>query len=230
MLFISNASAQTEDNTRYFRCLAWNQDVSGLFFTQSELPDPPSAENPNPAPNPDYKEQQLSIPGALRSRIYSYQPDKPVKIIRHVQDKTILVATLDMHAAPRLALLFFIPSPKTMDVRVIDDGVDTFPGGGVEVFNYSHLAPKFVIETTSGNQSVQIPLSCETNTTARISVWVSGKSTPTFSTAWDMFNSIRYMAFVVDDPNDKSNVTYTRVPDNITNLKMNLERLEQSKN
>ena len=42
-----------------------------------------------------------------------------------------------------------------------------------------------------------------------------------------MFSSIRYMAFVIDDPNDKTNVKYTRIPDNITNLKLDLQRLDK---
>ena len=143
-----------------------------------------------------------------------------------------------MKQAPALALLFFIPGKNSMDIRVIDDGIDTFPGGGVELFNYSHIVPTFDIETTGGKKSVQIdpggskiiPLTFDPNTTARVSVWVPGRSTPTFSTAWDMFSSIRYTAFVVDDPNDRSNVRYTRVPDNITNLKLDLEREKATHN
>ncbi len=233
---VSTASAQTHD-MRYFRCLAWNQDISGLYVTQSELPEP-SAENPNPTPDPNFKEEKLQIPGNLRSVIYSYVPSKPLKIIRHIANKIILIATLDMQSTPRLVLLLFIPSKdsNTINIRVIDDDVDTFPGGGVELFNYSHTVVTFTIETTAGKRSIQmdpgsskiVPLSFDLNTTARVSVWVPGKSTPTFSTAWDMFSSIRYMAFVVDDPNDKSNVRYTRVPDNISNLGMNLDRLEKT--
>jgi hypothetical protein len=231
MMLISVASAQTVD-PKYFRCLAWSQDIPGLFFTQSELPEPPTAENPDPAPNPDYKEEQLRIPGAIRSQLYSYLPDKPLKIIRHVGNKIILISNLDMQQAPGLALLFFIPGKSTMDIRVIDDGLDKFPGGGVELFNYSHIIPTFAIETTAGKKSIQIDpgsskiiaLNFDPNTTARVSVWVPGRSSPTFSTAWDMFSSIRYTAFVIDDPNDRSNVRYTRVPDNISNLKMDLER------
>ena len=87
---------------------------------------------------------------------------------------------------PHVALLLFMSNKdaSNMDVRLIDDGVDTFPGGGVEIFNFSHIVTTFDFETTGGKESVDmdpgsskvIPLKFDPNSTAAVSIHVPGKT------------------------------------------------------
>jgi hypothetical protein len=225
---VSNETLNSTDAKARFRGLSWNGIITDLSYTQSELPPPPDQNNPTPSPDPSFKEYPLKITTASRSAFYKFNAQKPLRIIRHVGDKIVLIGGFDFSQGPALPLLFFLPGPTkdTYSIKVIDDDPNAFPGGAFLIFNFSHLAATMDFNNSGGDtkytfqpgsqQLLKPPMPDKESTW--ISVKVPTFVRPVYSSSWLLNSDQRYLIFIVDDPTRKNSVIFLRVGDSLRSL------------
>jgi hypothetical protein len=215
-------TAQEVQKERKFRTLGWGDPLFPLYYTQSDLPPPPDEENPVSLPGPDYKETLLVIPGAFRSPFYSYDPSKPVKIVKHNGSKIVLVTSLDFSNGPTFPLLLFVAEKSGFyKIKVIDDAPTSFTGGSFMFFNYSDLEVKPAFTNDTGVTSATIepheskiltPSFIDQKTTV-LSVTIPATQKLVYSSNWVMHKNYRYLIFLVNDPSNPGSVHFLRVYD-----------------
>jgi hypothetical protein len=218
---------QDTGGPKRFRVLGWGELTEKLFYTQSELPPPPTPDNPTPLPDPNYKEDLLSICGANRSPFYPCDPSKPLKIIKHEGSKIVLLTSLDFSKGPSLPLLLISGESGGFDkVRVIEDAQASFPGGGFMLFNFSNVPVKSefknetgVTDSTISPQEVKtIRPTFKDQKVTFLTVTLPNIQKLVYSSNWVLKDDHRYLIFFINDGNDPQSVHFLRVSDNINGL------------
>ena len=210
------AQGKPDGSKHYFRTLGWLGDFTDIYMTQVL---PKLDASGAIVDSPDYHETAVVILSTGRSEMYSYQLDKPLYFIKHVGKGISIVATAQIENNIPLALLLFnkVDGQDKYKVRVMADDNSGFPGGSYRCLNYSsqevivnvsgnmgHLAKEqdsiFKAQPIPGGKLVEFQLSL-----------LSGKRV--YSNVFPYSASVRYLMFVVDDPDHPGSVMFLRLPD-----------------
>ncbi len=211
---------QGQTSGHFFRTLAWQNPVSNLFYSQEPPPtDPASGTSTSTG---SFVEYPVEVPTVGRSTPYKFDPSKPIYFFLHKEAARIVLATVDAHDEPILPLLFFQKEKgESYRVTVMPDNANRFPGGNFRILNLSHLAADLTLSDKAvhlepRDNRLLAPSFRKEIGAVHISIKLTSGQT-VYTNNLHCQEDLRYLLFLVDDPNNPNSVIFLRLLDSTTN-------------